>query len=198
VSGPGDGDGPVIVKTVKNHGGKPERALAGRNVLGRARDALARRGWLPLAYADWLDPYAYPIFPNPASVPAGVYQNPALFVERFLPERKGELYGLRSWSFLGDRSVAERYWAREPIVKRRGAVAWEDVEPPYDLQPVREEMGFDYGKFDYVVHDGRSVLLDVNRSPAFGHSPERLARQGALLAPGLESLLEAGGRPRPS
>ncbi len=185
VNGPAEWAGPVIVKTLLNHGGKPERALEGRGVLGRLRDTLARRGWLPLGYADWLDPYAYPIFASSAEVPAGVWGNPALLVEKFLPERRGEHYCLRSWSFLGERSLSELYWSPFPIVKRRDALGWEDVEPPPELQAVRAELGFDYGKFDYVVADGGVVLLDVNRSPAFGHSPERLARQGRVLAPGL-------------
>ena len=29
---------------------------------------------------------------------------------------------------------------------------------------LRQELGFDYGKFDYVVHDGRPVLLDANKT----------------------------------
>ena len=29
-------------------------------------------------------------------------------------------------------------------------------------------MGFDYGKFDYVIRDGQVVLFDVNRTPAHG------------------------------
>lgn len=182
-------DGPVIVKTVRNHGGKPERALEGRGLLGRARDALARRGQLPLRFADWLDPYHYPIFASTRELPSGVFDNPALIVEKFLPERRGEDYCLRSWSFLGDRSMGELYWSPHPIVKRRDALGWEDVPTPPELEAIREELGFDYGKFDYVIHEGKPVLLDVNRSPAFGHSPERLARQGHHLAPGLESIV---------
>lgn len=193
VTDPSAWDGPVIVKTVRNHGGKPERALKPRGVAGALRDALARRGALPLAWADWLDPYRYPIFPSAAAVPRGVFRNEALIVERFLPERRGEHYCLRSYSFLGDRHVSELYWSPFPVVKRRDAVGWEDTEPPAEIEAMRRELGFDYGKFDYVLHDGRPVLLDVNRSPAFGTSPERLARQGAHLAPGIAAF-----GPRPS
>ena len=189
VTGPGDGGGPVIVKTVKNHGGKPERHLEPRGLARSVRDSLARRGWLPLGYRDWLDPYAYPIFASPAEVPARVYRNPALVVERFVPAREGELYAIRSYSFLGDQSIAERTLSPHPIVKRRDAVAWEQIDTPAEIIALRHQLGFDFGKFDYIVHEGRPVLLDVNRTPAFGHSPERLRRQGELLASGLRGLL---------
>ncbi|MSQ02328.1 MAG: hypothetical protein EXR71_10635 [Myxococcales bacterium] len=185
----GAGGGPVIVKTVHNHGGKPERHLEPRGLARSVRDSLARRGWLPLGYRDWLDPYAYPIFASPADVPARVYRNPALVVERFVPEREGDLYAIRSYSFLGDQSIAERTLSPHPIVKRRDAVAWEQIDTPAEIIALRHQLGFDFGKFDYIVHEGRPVLLDVNRTPAFGHSPDRLRRQGQLLAAGLRGLL---------
>jgi hypothetical protein len=32
-------------------------------------------------------------------------------------------------------------------------------------------MGFDYGKFDYVMQEGQPVLLDANKTPGAGHLP---------------------------
>ena len=29
----------------------------------------------------------------------------------------------------------------------------------------RRDLGFDYGKFDYVIHEGRAILLDANSTP---------------------------------
>ncbi len=189
VAGPEDTTGPVIVKTVKNHGGRPERHLEARDPAQKLRDSLARRGWLPLGFRDWLDPYDYPIFASAADVPARVYRNAALVVERFVPEREGELYAIRSYSFLGTASIAERTLSPRPIVKRRDAVAWEEIDTPGEIVALRQRLGFDFGKFDYVLHQGRSYLLDVNRTPAFGHSPARLRRQGEVLAAGLHGLL---------
>ena len=60
---------------------------------------------------------------------------------------------------------------------------------PGEIVALRQRLGFDFGKFDYVLHQGRSYLLDVNRTPAFGHSPARLRRQGEVLAAGLHGLL---------
>jgi hypothetical protein len=185
VTGPAETDGPVIVKTELNHGGTPERDLARRGAVGRLRDWLAKRGQLPLWAADWLAPDAYPIFASARDVPVLVWRNPSLIVERFVPERKGELYGLRSYTFLGDRWHGELYWSPEPIVKRRVSVAWEDIGVPEALVELRREMGFDYGKFDYVERDGEPLLLDVNRTPSFGLNQARQDRQGAMLAEGI-------------
>ena len=45
---------------------------------------------------------------------------------------------------------------------------------------------FDYGKFDYVVHEGRAVLIDTNKTTGSPPStnPEREARR-RILADGL-------------
>jgi hypothetical protein len=29
---------------------------------------------------------------------------------------------------------------------------------------MRKKLNFDYGKFDYVIHDGRAILLDINKT----------------------------------
>ena len=41
---------------------------------------------------------------------------------------------------------------------------YEEVEPHQEIVKWREAMKFDYGKFDYVVHDGKAVLLDANKT----------------------------------
>ena len=52
---------------------------------------------------------------------------------------------------------------------------------------VRRELGFDYGRFDYVLHEGEVVLLDVNHTPV--GVPERQRRIGQMLAAGIASFL---------
>jgi hypothetical protein len=51
----------------------------------------------------------------------------------------------------------------------------------------RNELGFDYGKFDYVIHDGEAVLLDINTTPTFGkaYSPEVRSKIVTQLAKGV-------------
>ena len=36
---------------------------------------------------------------------------------------------------------------------------------------LREQMGFDYGKFDYVIHEGKPILLDANKTVGAGTLP---------------------------
>jgi hypothetical protein len=186
VLSPGEWDGPVIVKTVRNHGGNPERALEKHGFLRAIRDHFARRGQLPLAWADWLPVAEYPIFASARDVPKGVFANPALIVEKFRPERRGEHYCLRSYTFLGDRHHAELIWAPRPVVKRRHAVGWAEAEVPPELVQARQALGVDYAKFDYVEVDGEVILLDVNRTPSFGRNRERQVLQGERLAPGID------------
>ncbi|HEX2879540.1 MAG TPA: hypothetical protein VHO25_08375, partial [Polyangiaceae bacterium] len=42
--------------------------------------------------------------------------------------------------------------------------------PHPEIVKRKEELGFDIGKFDYVMHEGRPVLLDTNKT--VGSPPE--------------------------
>lgn len=150
--------GPVIVKTDANFGGQPEQML-------RAR--AAQRG---LASDIEGGPVAtrYPIYPSLRDVPATYWNAPGLIVEKFVPERDAQgHYCVRVWTFFGSGERNSIWRATDPIVKA-GSVIERKPEPI--LEPVRawrEKLGFDFGKFDYVQHAGRAILLDVNRTPSF-------------------------------
>jgi hypothetical protein len=188
---PGDGwDGPVIVKTDRNHGGLPEadassawRGLLAR-VLPRARRLLAPRR---LGRARHLDPYRYPVFASSSDVPPAVFSNPHLVVERFLPEREGGRAFVRYYSFFGDRHVCLRRGGEGPVVRFRAEVQG-PVEVPQEIVAERKALGFDYGKFDFVIHDGRPVLLDANPTPTLVSAPtaDLLA---TTLAEGIRALV---------
>jgi hypothetical protein len=196
-------DGPVIVKTDANCGGKSEARFAGP--FPAARLARAARlaagafgGRAGLSRARWrsttrLETDAYPVFPSLAALPAGVLENPALVVERFLPEREGDLYALRTYHVLGDRSISRRVLSTDPIVKAGGVVRRDEVEPHPDVPRAARRLGLDYGKVDYVVHDGRAHVLDVNRTPTFGPrlNEEKRRWTADVLAPGLAALWAA-------
>jgi len=85
--------GPVVVKTDLNFGGHPELRLLGRHgLLGR----WARRRPKRWTSARWWPSHEYPVFENLRAVPPEVWSNPRWVVERFLPEREGEAYALRT------------------------------------------------------------------------------------------------------
>src|SRR5690606_38165328 len=122
-----DWDGPVIVKTNRNFGGRPERRLK----LGRLGLALHPDTWIPRGgwrHRTALVPDRYPIFESIKDVPGGVWDNPSLVVERFCPEREGDLYVVRTLSFFGDRWVNRRRLSPTPIVKASNVISAEEVD----------------------------------------------------------------------
>jgi hypothetical protein len=168
----------VIVKTVWNCGGWREfrewleNTPIGRLLLRfggfetyhnfRARRE-ANRSWRHkrlLRYAQ------YPIYASRSEIPDGVWQNKNLVVEKFLSEKEGNEYCCRHWVFLGDRDVNLRSYSTDPVVKMNGRVERTEDVVPQDLREIRENLGFDYGKFDYGIVNGKTVLYDVNRTPA--------------------------------
>ncbi len=166
---PGDGyEGPVIVKTDLNYGGLQELRLTNRRLLT-------------------ISPENYPIYESVRQVPPIVWQHRELVVERFLPERRGDLYCLRTWVFLGDRETNSLCYAKHPIVKAGNVIRREPLaEVPDELRQTRRELGFDFGKFDYALVEGRVILYDANRTPTLGNFPmEQVLPRLRLLAEGI-------------
>ena len=187
----GDGyDGPVIVKANLNCGGGPERRL--REYGARWRRRLHRlRARLPWALRATYAGADYRVFGSVREVPLAARFNPHLLMERFLPERDGDLYCLRTWTFLGDAWTHSLSWSREPVIKGRNVIRREALgEVPPALTRRRRELGFDYGKFDYVMRDGEPVLFDANRTPAARAIPESVSGPNSrLLATGLRAFI---------
>jgi hypothetical protein len=173
---------PVIVKTDANAGGIPEwlhESIArerGTPLPGPARKRLVGR---------------YPVFPSFAEVPLPLRLDPELVVERFLPERDPRGYASRHYLFLGDRERCTRLVGPHPVVKAADAIERTHVEVPEAIRAWRRKLGFDYGKLDFVVHEGQSVLIDANRTPTFPRGEIAAAIREGLdyLAEGIESFV---------
>lgn len=197
-------DGPVIVKTDGNYGGLydarfnrkkrlppsfPQRAVSKlAKVLGGSNSDTAR--W---KHVESLDPGAYPVYSSLREVPGAIFKNKNLVVEKFLPERDSELYCLRYYYFFGDREVNILLKSREKVVKGSNSHFCEEVPVPPEIRTIRRTMGFDYGKFDYVIREGRVVLFDTNTTPSYSTlAAKQLAgKVAAHLADGIESLFES-------
>ncbi len=155
--------GKVIVKTNANFGGMREREE--RLIGGDWQSTIEiQRPWRRV---EWLEDY--PVFDSPSDVPGGVWRNDKLVVEKFLPEQnaQGE-YLLKIWVFLGDQGIYYQCVSSEPVIKSHNLIRREflDVnDVPESIREVRAKMGFDYGKFDFAIHQGKPVLFDVNRTP---------------------------------
>lgn len=168
---PGDGyEGAVIVKTDRNSGGWSDRHLVGRPRPRRLTRLLHRLSgrYHALAHAGNLDSHDYPVFPSVREVPREVFDNPALVVERFVPERRDGQYCLRNYTFCGTRHVCGLQRYPDPVVKSTRGSKREDVDVPDSIVAARERLGLDYGKLDFVLHEGEPVLIDVNPTPIYG------------------------------
>jgi glycosyltransferase involved in cell wall biosynthesis len=195
----GGHDGPVILKTNLNCGGIPE-LLHGRpgSVMGRLTTHAMRK--LPWILSGVLEPNDYKVYPNVASVPWPVWWNRRFVVERFLPERDGDLYCLRQYLFFGDAEINTLLLSDSPVVKAKSVLERRPVpEVPEALREIRRTLGFDYGRFDYVMNGDEVVVFDVNRTPAY--HPARLSvpykSMAEHLAKGLAGILERARTPGP-
>lgn len=199
----GPDPGMVIVKTDANSGGF--RELRGR-VLGSFLGHLVRRPDRRQALCTWfadvesrrswqrrraLPVDHYPVFASRDLVPAGVWRNPNLVVERFLAEREGDQYCCRHWLFMGSREVHRRTLSPNPVVRFPGPLEPLLDPVPEELRAIRRELGFDYGKFDYAIVGGRVVLYDVNRTTGTADDPGCHAETIDVLAPGILDFISA-------
>ena len=105
-----------------------------------------------------------------------------LVVEKFLPEQDERGFYLRSWMFLGDKDRSHRLRSAAPVIKRTNVIDREEVPVPDEIRSWREKLHFDFGKFDYVIHRGRPILLDVNRTPGANPEVGSTAGQQSIIA----------------
>ena len=191
----GDGwTGPVIVKSNRNAQGRQELRLLGvsrRERMERVARRLVGR-WPPsLGSTLSVKPRKYRVFESVEELPRGVLRNENLVVERFLPERDGERYALRIYTFLGSRDVCSVRYGDNPVLKAADAGPRTKVDVPAEIVAERTRLGFDFGKFDFVVHEGEPVLLDANWTPVY--NSDRLTaeqrQRSERLADGIEQYL---------
>jgi hypothetical protein len=193
-------NGPVIVKTDLNSGGLPEKRLSSNLYLLRALSsklsgAISSKPKQGLsdfsawAHVKYLQPSDYPVFPTLQDVPGEIFENKNLVVERFLPEVQEGWYCVRYYHFLGDQQVSELFRSKQEIVK--GSDNGESIETPVppELHAIRQQLGMDYGKIDYVLRDGKVVLLDVNRTPGIYGKGKLAQKISNVLATGILSKL---------
>jgi hypothetical protein len=174
-----DWPGAVVVKADLNCGGIPERM----------HDLAAIRRGLEPPHRAGPVVERYEVLPSWRAVPERVWDDPRLVVERFLPERDEHGYWLRVWVFLGDRERCHRYAAREPIVKGARVLSREPAPIPDEIRAERARIGLDFGKIDFVVHEGRPVLLDANPTPGAPPTSARSSAAAAALAAGIDALV---------
>lgn len=182
--------GQVIVKTNANFGGMREREKKFSEGDWHSTIEIQR----PWRQVEWME--EYPIFESPSDVPSGVWRNDKLVVEKFLPEQnqQGE-YLLKIWVFFGDQEVYYQCVSSEPVIKSHNLIRREFLDEndvPESIREIRANMGFDYGKFDFALHNGKPVLFDVNRTPGGPKTPiesETTEKNYRILSAGINGFI---------
>ncbi len=177
--------GPVIVKTNANYGGIPETQLRERKDI--IRDKIHRM--LRPKMVKSMNPHKYQVYDSKNDVPGITWKNRHLVVERFIPERNDDYYSIRVCFFLGDVILNHKVYSKSKVIKGSSIEFVEPIETHQDLIQIREKIGLDYGKFDYVIHGDEVHILDVNKTPGVVSSIELNIRIAKRLAPGIEKYL---------
>ena len=78
----------------------------------------------------------------------------------------------------------------DPIVKSRNVIRMEMLQDvPDEVREHRHALNLDYGKIDYVMHDGRPVVLDANKTPVLRRTAKSRNETLERLASGIEGFL---------
>jgi hypothetical protein len=183
-----DWDGPVIIKTDANAHGAEDYVLERLDLPRLARILAARI--LPWKFVRELPLRKYPILKGLDGVPDWVWQDNRLVVERFLPEMEAGAYVLRIWVFLGKQEYAMKILSTDPIVKSRNVIGMEMLrDVPDEVREHRHALNLDYGKIDYVMHSGRPVVLDANKTPVLRRTANGRNEILERLASGIAEFL---------
>ena len=160
-------DGPVIVKTDANSGGEPELRSSRWGFLKKGRRKLAKLISWTLIHD--IPRGRYPIIDSVEQVPEWVWDRKDLIIEKLVTEKEGDYFVSRQWIFFGKREYCEKVFEKHPIVRGQYAVSreWQkDIKDDIsNLREIRKRLGIAFGKFDYVIKNGKAVLHDINKTP---------------------------------
>ena len=166
--------GAVIIKTDLNCGGSPERKLgmAAETKPSSFIQKIKKRYNIKDP-GSIQTPSDYIVYSRKSKVPRSVFDNSRLVVEKFLPEKHGDVYYQRRYYFLGEAEYNEIHSTSVPIHATDSddhcIDYWEEQYIPEELRKFRKDLKADFGKIDYVIHDGKLVVFDINRTPSSGN-----------------------------
>jgi len=157
---PFDFNGAVVVKTELNHGGIPENNFFQKRSFRLAPSEV----WYLFRNSQLPNPLAYHVYDSAAKVSKKIWEDRRYMVEKFLPEREKGLYVLRYAYFFGKTKMGYRIIGDQSILRWSNRLFEEFCPIPPEVCAYRERMGLDYGKIDFVLHEGSPVILDVNKT----------------------------------
>ncbi len=155
--------GPVVVKTVLNHRGTPELRQRRRTDarlrwayrLERLRGRRPTQKFCP----------RYSVYASLAEVPAPVWDDPRLIVERFVPGRLAVPVVKYRYDFFLDVSLHTRaeYASLLCSSSSAGSMSLVDAVPDAVLA-VRRALRLDLGSIDYFMTPEGAVVVDANKT----------------------------------
>lgn len=178
VGGPDDPyQGPVIVKTNNNSGGSRDVEYSCTNPNSPIERFNKWLAWHPrvlphcLGWTRTLP--RYPIFDSPRQVPRAAWRNKHVVVERFLTSDRDDQgrHLLHMWIVMGNASVGRTLASKDPYVKDRHAELGSFDNPPPEVVELRDHVGLDYGKIDFIIADGTPHVIDINWTPTLSGDP---------------------------
>ncbi len=161
--------GPVFIKSDGNYAGIPDDTRRWPySLLSPAVGYYAAKAMRilrhPFSSETFRIPSDYLVVENLRKVPPQWFQRKDIVIQRFCPEFEDGLYHTRFYNFLGSRHDCIRLSAPKPVVNARSSIHSETVPVHPEIVQLRQDLGFDYGKFDYVIHEGKPLLLDINKT----------------------------------
>lgn len=161
---PEDGyDGPVIAKTILNSRGFPELRYEARAGVGERLAHLARKAFVR-GYKQQSCP-AYRVYPSLPDVPAEIWIDERMMVERFLPGHLDLPVVKHRLDFffeveINTRAVFNSLLCDPETIDRVDVVP--DV--PDEIRRIRRELKLDYGAIDYFMVDDDAFAIDANKT----------------------------------
>jgi len=113
-------------------------------------------------------------------------------VQKFLPERLGEYYVVRECYFLGNRYYINVESSFEPVFTTGTQIEFGPGTPPTEIVEIRNAMHLNYGKIDYAICNGETVIFDINKT--VGTISDQSIAAGKIaeyLAPAIEQFLNS-------
>ncbi len=163
---PDDGySGQVIVKSELNCAATPERkvvsALAKRRKWWQPRPRALPRETKALMPPDGFREYRVCAKQD---VPDSVWAHPGLVVERFIPEQEGDGFVIYSTYVFGEQTITWRSTMGRCIARYADLIEDRRVDTPQDVVEFARKLDVDFGKLDFLMHEGEPVILDVNKT----------------------------------
>ena len=184
-------DGPVIVKSNLNNRGTPETA---------AQPAIQARGQGRAFSGACGHSHHYEVYASLAEVPPEMLRCvPTWSWRSSFPNRAPDGFAARFWVFCGDRERCTRYVSPQRLVKGDGHdPARACSRFPTNCAPAASSSASTTANSTFVMHEGRAVLLDANKTPGRRQEPRRrsFAAGAANLADGFEGLIRGRDRTR--